>query len=267
MDLELRDRAFLITGGSDGLGLALAQRLVNESAHVAICGRDKDRLARAQTLLGPEALCFVADVTSRTKQTRSSTRHWRVSVDSMVPSITRGAARTSQSRTRRMTCGARTTNSKSSRALHVSRRVIEPLTTTQGSIINVLSIQARTPSVNSTPTTASRARGSRSPRQWLASSVREACGVNAILIGLIESGNGSVAPKQSGQPVEDFYASLGSGANIPLGRVGRAEEFADSRYLLLSPRASYLHGRGYQPRWRSVARYLKSRAAGQLMEH
>ncbi|HEY5010492.1 MAG TPA: SDR family NAD(P)-dependent oxidoreductase, partial [Acidimicrobiales bacterium] len=64
MDLEIQDRAFLITGGTDGLGLALAQRLVAEGALVAVCGRDEERLARAQVLLGLDALCSKTDVTN-----------------------------------------------------------------------------------------------------------------------------------------------------------------------------------------------------------
>ena len=63
MDLELNDRAYLITGGTDGLGLALAKKLVSEGAHVAVCGRDRQRLDEAQETLGGEALCFEADVT------------------------------------------------------------------------------------------------------------------------------------------------------------------------------------------------------------
>ena len=64
MDLELKDKAFIITGGTDGLGLALAQRLVTEGGHVAICGRDEGRLARARELLGDDALCSQTDVTN-----------------------------------------------------------------------------------------------------------------------------------------------------------------------------------------------------------
>ena len=63
MDLELDGRAYLITGGTDGLGLALARNLVGEGALVAVCGRDAERLDRAQDILGPDALCFEADVT------------------------------------------------------------------------------------------------------------------------------------------------------------------------------------------------------------
>src|ERR1035437_1819902 len=64
MDLELNDRAYLITGGTDGLGLALARTLVGEGARVAVCGRDADRLGQAQALLGDGALCYQADVTT-----------------------------------------------------------------------------------------------------------------------------------------------------------------------------------------------------------
>jgi len=38
MDLELKGRSFLITGGTDGLGLALAKKLVDEGAQVACAG-------------------------------------------------------------------------------------------------------------------------------------------------------------------------------------------------------------------------------------
>src|ERR1019366_10638438 len=66
MDLELSNRTVVITGGTDGLGLALAQRLVVEGANVAVCGRDEQRLASAQELLGENALCVQADVTCAT---------------------------------------------------------------------------------------------------------------------------------------------------------------------------------------------------------
>jgi 3-oxoacyl-[acyl-carrier protein] reductase len=47
VDLGLHDKIALIAGGSAGLGFAIARELVLEGAHVAICGRDPDRLAGA----------------------------------------------------------------------------------------------------------------------------------------------------------------------------------------------------------------------------
>ena len=56
MDLDLRDRTCVVTGGSSGIGLATARLLLGEGARVAIVGRDEARLARAI-----EGLGFAAD--------------------------------------------------------------------------------------------------------------------------------------------------------------------------------------------------------------
>lgn len=47
MELGLKDRAALVTGGSQGIGLAVAEQLAKEGARVMICGRDEDRLGAA----------------------------------------------------------------------------------------------------------------------------------------------------------------------------------------------------------------------------
>jgi NAD(P)-dependent dehydrogenase (short-subunit alcohol dehydrogenase family) len=44
--------------------------------------------------------------------------------------------------------------------------------------------------------------------------------------------------------MEDFYAQAARAANIPLGRYGTSEEFANVAAFLLSPRASYVTGVG-----------------------
>ena len=67
MDLELAGKVVLITGGTDGLGLALAGRLASEGASVAVCGRDEARLAAAEATLrdaGGDVLAQRADVSS-----------------------------------------------------------------------------------------------------------------------------------------------------------------------------------------------------------
>ena len=68
--------------------------------------------------------------------------------------------------------------------------------------------------------------------------------VNAILIGLVESGQWARRAKDTNMSLTDFYATMARGSNIPLGRFGREDEFADLCMFLLSARASYITGVG-----------------------
>jgi NAD(P)-dependent dehydrogenase (short-subunit alcohol dehydrogenase family) len=129
-------------------------------------------------------------------------------------------------------------------SLHVSRRVLPALEATKGSIVNVLAIMARTPRANSTPTTASRAAGLALTKALSNEVGPRGIRVNAILIGLIESGQWVRVAQEAKIELDEFYEKMAQGSNIPLGRIGRAEEFADLATFLLSPRASYLTGIG-----------------------
>ena len=64
----LSGRTVLVTGGSRGLGLALARQAASQRARVAICGRDSGTLERARARLeraGAEVLAQTADVRDR----------------------------------------------------------------------------------------------------------------------------------------------------------------------------------------------------------
>ncbi|MGF6597022.1 NAD(P)-dependent dehydrogenase (short-subunit alcohol dehydrogenase family) [Paraburkholderia sp. GAS448] len=56
MDLGLKDKVVLITGGSKGIGLACARAFATEGARVAIVSRDPANLARAREQLANEGL-------------------------------------------------------------------------------------------------------------------------------------------------------------------------------------------------------------------
>jgi 3-oxoacyl-[acyl-carrier protein] reductase len=63
MDLGLSGKTALITGGSSGIGLAIAQRLGAEGCSIAVCGRDKTRLdAALAALTSVKAQGFGADI-------------------------------------------------------------------------------------------------------------------------------------------------------------------------------------------------------------
>lgn len=65
MDLGVRGRAFLVAGGSRGLGLAVARLLASEGAKLALVGRDATALrAAAESVESSEVLTITADLST-----------------------------------------------------------------------------------------------------------------------------------------------------------------------------------------------------------
>ncbi|MFI7388753.1 SDR family oxidoreductase [Streptomyces sp. NPDC049813] len=61
MDLGLKDRVYVLTGATRGLGNATARELVADGAKVVITGRDEQRAKDAAAELGPNALGVAVD--------------------------------------------------------------------------------------------------------------------------------------------------------------------------------------------------------------
>ncbi len=55
MNLDLSDKVFIVTGGTDGLGFATARSLIAEGAKVLVTGRTEDKFIQAQRVLGEHA--------------------------------------------------------------------------------------------------------------------------------------------------------------------------------------------------------------------
>lgn len=61
MDLDLRDRTYIVTGGTGGLGLATARALVADGANVVVSSRSSESVDAAVAELGDRAVGVAAD--------------------------------------------------------------------------------------------------------------------------------------------------------------------------------------------------------------
>jgi NAD(P)-dependent dehydrogenase (short-subunit alcohol dehydrogenase family) len=246
MDLHLNDKVVLITGGTDGLGAALADRLVEEGSRVAVCGRDPDRLAATEKRLrdaGGDALAVRADVTHLADLERfvdAAVARWG-RLDGLVNNAGKSAAgRIDQVSDEDWIADL---NLKVLAAVRCTRLAVPHLVAAGGgAIVNVLNVGAKAAGAASLPTTASRAAGLAITKAASKDLGGHGIRVNAVLIGLVARGQCRRRADAAGQPEDDLYRQMAQNTDIPLGRVGRSEEFADLAAYLLSDRSSYVTG-------------------------
>lgn len=70
MDLGIKGKKALVTGGSSGLGMGAAKALAAEGVRVIIASRSKENLERAVESLGPNASYIVADLSQASNASR-----------------------------------------------------------------------------------------------------------------------------------------------------------------------------------------------------
>ena len=70
MSKEFKDQVAIITGAASGLGLAIAKKLAQEGARVALCDTNKSSLRAAARVIGDAATIHQLDVTSEEQVTR-----------------------------------------------------------------------------------------------------------------------------------------------------------------------------------------------------
>jgi NAD(P)-dependent dehydrogenase (short-subunit alcohol dehydrogenase family) len=245
MDLELKGKVILITGGTDGLGLALAAQLTAEGASVAICGRDSDRLHLADAALreaGGDALAQKVDVTIPEELAAfvdAAVARW-----GRIDGVVHNAGRASAGAIESVDDGTWESDFqlKLMAAVRLTRLALPQLRLRRGAIVFTLALAAKTPGGASEPSSVTRAAGMALMKALSKELAPDGVRVNAVLIGLIESGQWVRAAAAADLELGEFYGRFAKDSGIPLGRFGRAREFADLGCFLLSPRASYLTG-------------------------
>ncbi|ADO70096.1 SDR family NAD(P)-dependent oxidoreductase [Stigmatella aurantiaca] len=246
MDLELAGKVVLVTGGSEGLGAAVCARLVREGAHVALCARNAQRLeATAATLRsqGGQVFALPTDVTSPAELERfveAAHARWG-RVDALVNNA--GSAAAGPFSTLSDAQWEEDLQLKLFAAVRAARLIVPHLRAVGGgAILNVLSIRAKAPGAQSMPSSVTRAAGMALMKALSKELGPDRIRVNALLVGMIESGQWARRAEASGKSPAELYAQMSRDAGVPLGRIGRAEEFADAAAFLLSSRASYISG-------------------------
>jgi 3-oxoacyl-[acyl-carrier protein] reductase len=104
----------------------------------------------------------------------------------------------------------------------------------------VLNTGAKAPRPASAPTSVTRAAGMALTKVLAGEGAPHGILVNAMLVGLIESDQWVRRAEATDTPLPELLANMGK--DIPLGRVGTAQEFASMACFLASDAASYVTG-------------------------
>jgi NAD(P)-dependent dehydrogenase (short-subunit alcohol dehydrogenase family) len=245
MDIRLDGRTALITGGSKGLGLAMATRFAASGADVAILARRADVLDEARQRISETARGQVAAVACDVSRAEDVQRAHDVvmerfgKIDIVVNNA--GTSRTLPFEEVSDEIWREDFDLKLFAAIRLTRLVWPQMKARRwGRVINVLNIGAKAPRAGSAPTSVSRAAGMALTKVLAGEGAAHNILVNALLVGFIVSEQWERRAARTGVPLEDFVRDLGK--DIPLGRMGEAEEFANIACFLASDAGSYVTG-------------------------
>ncbi|GAA3672913.1 MULTISPECIES: SDR family oxidoreductase [Acetobacter] len=247
MDIGLRGKVAVVTGGSSGIGLATARELLNEGMAVAICGRDPARLEDARVYLAEygDVLARQCDILDKAAVLafRDAVLVWRGSCDLLVNNAGQGRVSTFSDTTDN--AWHEELNLKFFSQINTIRAFEEMLRASgQGAIVAVNSLLAYQPEPHMVCTSAARA-GVQNLLKSLAGEFAPVIRVNSVVVGLIESGQwdrrfAAREDKLIGR--DEWFSDLARKKHIPMERLGFPTEVARAIAFLGSPAASFTTG-------------------------
>lgn len=248
MDLGLRDRACVITGGSRGIGLATAKLLAAEGAQPLLVGRSEQALVAAAAECGGRAEILALDITDPGAGERIAAaceqRFGRL--DALV----------NNAGTTRMVALGELEDADWQEQWELN--VLAPMrlmraaaprmaATGWGRIVNVCSSSGKRPSQRNAAYSVTKAAELSLSRTYADAFAAQGVLVNAVAPGVVGTGlwfaEGGLADQvaaQQGVDREQVIAGLGD--KVPLGRIGSEDEIAAVIAFLCSERASNVVG-------------------------
>ena len=243
MDLELKGKVAIVTGGSQGIGKAAAMRLAAEGASVVIAARGRellDQVAAEIRTAGGSVAAVPADVSRAEDCARLVAEAVKAfgRLDILVNNA--GTSATGEFESVSDEIWQADFELKLFAAIRLARLAIPHMKQGGGRIINITNIGAKQPRAKSMPTTVTRAAGLAFTKALSKEFAPQQILVNTICIGSVRAGQHETKAAKAGVALEQYYANLAK--DIPLGRVGRAEEVANAIAFLASGAASYITG-------------------------
>ena len=247
MDTSLHNKTAIITGGSLGLGKAMASAFYSEGARVAILARRQEPLDRAvaeiSSLPGGEIAAFSCDVSD--PESIIATHHAVVERFAGVDILVNNAGQASTKPVIEISDEdwQKDIDLKLMAAVRMTRLVWPHMESQSwGRIINLLNVFAKAPDARTAPTSVTRAAGMALTKVLAAEGAPLNILVNAMLIGFIKSDQIVRMHEAAGanESLDEFIAKAGT--RLPMGRMGEAQECANLGLFLASEASSYVTG-------------------------
>lgn len=240
MNGAFEGRVAIVTGGSDGIGLATAALLAERGAMVALCARRPNKLAEAKALIeaaGGRCETHVLDVTDFEALAALiadvAARHGRLDM------LVNNAMSTHYAPLAKLSLDHwRKDFAVNADAVFVATQAAMGIMAKQGggSIVNVSSSCGIRAATNMASYSASKAALTHFTACAAMEGARRGVRVNAIVPGQVQTA-GTEEFAQKAPEVAALTADA-----IPMGRGGRPEELAEAICFMLSDAASYISG-------------------------